>query len=98
MRAPAPYIVVVDSNDRQMDGSERILYGEYDTCDQARAACERIVDAFLLDVHRPGMSAPELYSLYVYFGEDPSVIREDHPASAFSAWDYARQRCLEICR
>jgi len=98
MSAPGPYVVIVDSNDRQMDGSERIFYGEYETCEEARAACQGIVDFFLLDTHRPGMSAPELYSLYVYFGEDPSIMYEDRPTPTFSAWEYARQRCLEICR
>jgi hypothetical protein len=96
--AKRPYVVIVDSNDRHMDGTGRILYGEYETPDAARAACETIVDFFLLDTHRPGMSAPELYSLFVYFGEDPSILHESRPDPAFSAWEYARRRCVEICR
>jgi hypothetical protein len=92
------FVVVVDSNDRQLDDSERVHYGEYETEGAARAACEQIVDAFLLDTHRPSMSAPELYSLYACFGEDPSILLDDSPTLTFSAAEYAQRRCQEICR
>lgn len=80
-----------------MDESERYLGGEYDSCDRAIAECKRIVDAFLLDAYKPLMTARELMELYTLFGEDPFISSADLDCS-FSAWDYARQCCAELCR
>ena len=42
------------------------------------------------------MPAADLYSLYTTFGEDPYII-PDHRAASFSAWEYARLRCDQLC-
>jgi hypothetical protein len=44
------------------------------------------------------MTSEELFKLYRSFGEDP-FIRADPGAfdPPFSAWEFARQRCEEIC-
>jgi hypothetical protein len=55
--------------------------------------CKRIVDDFLADSLRPGMTAEALWSDYATFGEDPVVTGD----ASFSGWDYARQRCAELC-
>ena len=44
--------------------------------DEAIAACKKLVDENLLSMLKnkpPGMTATELYELYVMFGDDPSV-------------------------
>lgn len=42
------------------------------------------------------MTSKVLYEGYVGFGEDPFIIPAGEPP--FSAWDYAKARCMEICR
>jgi hypothetical protein len=69
--------------------------GEYKTLEEAVSKCQMIVDEFLEGAHKPGMSSKELYDQYCMFGEDPFI---RGPASDFSAWDYAKQRCGELCR
>ena len=46
---------------------------------------------------KPGMTADELYSSYVTFGDDPWIPETPTDTDRFSAWDYARKRSLEIC-
>jgi hypothetical protein len=58
------------------------------------------VDRFLRCEYVPGMAARALYFRYMMFGEDPFVVDRagspDH-ACGFSAWDYAKVRCQELC-
>jgi hypothetical protein len=89
--------VYVDDNFHYQDESERYKYGEYDTYDEAVKVCKEIVDGELLHVYKKGISAAELYYSYTSFGEDP-FIRPSAQGQRFSAWEYARQRCGEICR
>jgi hypothetical protein len=73
--------------------------GGFDNPDEAVAVCKQIVDECLEHMLKPGMTAEALFDLYAMFGEDfdlyamlgddPFVI----PAHAFSAWDYAKERC-----
>jgi hypothetical protein len=48
------YRVLVDDNYHYMDESERYELGEFDTLEEAVAACKKVVDAFLKDAYRPG--------------------------------------------
>jgi len=61
----------------------------------AVARCKSIVDACLRESFQPGMQANALYELYRLFGDDPFIVGSGAPE--FSAWDYARQRCDEMC-
>ena len=90
------YTVMVDENGHYRDESERYEHGTFASYDEALAACRRIVDEFLALQHRAGMAATDLYSLYTTFGEDPYII-PDQPGSSFSAWEYARLRCDQLC-
>jgi hypothetical protein len=90
------YRVLVDDNYHYMDESERYTHGEFDTLEEALAACKRIVDEFLLANYKPGMTATELEQGYKMFGEDPWIAGGD-PDVKFSAWDYATARAKEIC-
>ncbi len=89
--AEKPYRVFVDDNFHYM----RDKSGEYETLEEAVNECKSIVDEFLERERKLGMSSNELYDQYCMFGEDPFI---RGPGSDFSARDYARQRCDELCR
>jgi hypothetical protein len=91
------YQVLVDDNYRYMDESERYKLGDFETFEEAEAACKEIVDEFLQKgSKRESITAEELYNCYVMFGEDPWISGEPVPYR-FSAWTYAKQRCEQIC-
>ena len=90
------YEVYVDDNFHFMDESERYRVGEFQSHDEAVAACKKVVDGFLEGEFKKGMSSEELYELYMMFGEDPFIIPSDE-AEHFSAWEYAKGRCMELC-
>jgi hypothetical protein len=83
-----------------MDESERYEHGVFATAEEAIAACKRIVDEDLRNIHshNPSVNEEKLYDLYVMFGEDPFVVPVDNSDDAvnFSAWDYARERCRAL--
>ena len=93
------YRLLVDDNYHYMDESERYTAGEFSTLDAAIEAAKKIVDEYLLSAYKKGMTAQELCASYASFGEDPFImktpIHED--GILFSARDYARLRCDEIC-
>ena len=94
------YRVLVDENFHYMDKSRRYAQGDYATYAEAFAVCREIVDRFLRHEHVPGMPASALYFRYMMFGRDPFLVNGTGEAEAqpgFSAWDYARQRCMDLC-
>ena len=75
------------------------LSGEYDTQVEAVEAAKSIVDKSLRwerSQSRDPFDSDELYDRYQDFGDSP-VIRPDTDPP-FSAWDYAKLRCPEICK
>ena len=78
------YTVFIDDNFHYQDESERVTHGQFETAEEAIAACRSIVDDFLAGAFEPGMSATALWDVYRDFGDAPVI---------FSAWDYARERC-----
>jgi len=90
------YVVYVDDNFHPGDEEERYELGEFASAAEALAAARGVVDDFLGRGYRPGMSSSELYAGYTGFGQNP-VILSDDPDCRFSAWDYAEQRCRELC-
>ena len=92
--------VLVDDNFHYMDESQRYVKGEYPTYAEALDVCKEIVDRCLRDEYVPGMSASALYFRYTMFGDDPFIVdRSESPGASghFSAWDYAKVRCGELC-
>jgi hypothetical protein len=89
--------VVVADNFHYMDESENYELGTFPTLELAVEASKRIVDEYLVSAYTSGMSASELYSSYVSFGEDPFILSPDVKGVPFSAWTYARERCDVIC-
>jgi hypothetical protein len=94
------YRVLIDDNFHYMDEHHRCVLGDFDTYAEAFGVCKEIVDRFLRHEHVPGMPASALYFRYMMFGRDPFLVHRADGAEArpgFSAWDYARQRCTELC-
>jgi len=94
------YRVVVDDNFRHGDPGQRFVKGEYATYAEALGVCMEIVDRFLRHEYVPGMPASALYFRYMMFGKDPSIVKYSEPPDTlpgFSAWDYAKARCEELC-
>lgn len=94
------YAVFVDDNFHYQDEGERYKLGEFDKWETAVAACKKIADDFLAQNYKPGMTAEELYKIYTSFGEDPFILKKNPdapPRSGFSTWDYAKERCQQIC-
>ncbi|HEX8737338.1 MAG TPA: hypothetical protein VF721_18540 [Pyrinomonadaceae bacterium] len=90
------YQVFIDDNYHYMDESERYKHGDFASFEEALAACKAIVDDCLQGSYEKGMTAGQLYVVYTGFGEDPFIVGEPAPFR-FSAWDYAKERCSQIC-
>ena len=90
--------VQVNDNSYYMDEGERTDHGVFANANEAVAACKEIVDDDLNAMWKPGMTAKELYRLYVAFGPDPFVVplNPSDPDVNFSAWTYAKGRCKEL--
>jgi hypothetical protein len=86
------YSVYVDDNFHYMQEDERYTLGVFDTEAEAVEAARNIIDKFLLESYKPGQNAGQLLETYTLFGEDPWILN-----STFRAWDYAREKCKEIC-
>ena len=92
------YTVMVDDNSHYMDERERWELGTFTSLDEATVACRMLVDRWLAENHKPGMTGAELYSLYTSFGEDPFILSgEGASGRKFSAWDYAKERAQALC-
>jgi hypothetical protein len=92
------YRVLVDENSHYQDPESRWELGTFDTAAEALAACRKMVDEDLLEQHKPGMSAADLFTVYKALGDDPFIVPVDGAAPIeFSAWDYAEERCRAIC-
>jgi len=95
------YRVLADDNFHYLDEIFRHSLGEFPTYGEALAACEEVVERFLRQEYVPGMAESALYFRYLMFGRDPFIAeRPESPDASpgFSAWDYAKVRCSEICR
>lgn len=94
------YKVLVDDNYHSMDESERYELGVYPTLEVAVTAAKKVVDEWLRSAYKPGITADELLKGYKSYGEDPFIEAtppNDDTGILFSAWDYARLRCEELC-
>jgi hypothetical protein len=93
----AMFKVFVADNYHFMEQDSTYKLGEYPTWAEAEAAARRLVDECLREGFRPGMGAEDLYGTYVSFGDDPYIVPTPAGEDRFSAWDYAKRRCEEMC-
>ena len=91
------YSVYVDDNFNLPPDDGRYKLGDFATLDEAIAACKRKVDGFLKVHASPEKTATERYEEYTQAGPDPFIVTDDPDAEnpAFSAWNYAKERCQE---
>lgn len=90
------YQVFIADNFHYQDETENYKSGDFDSFEEAVNACKKIVDEYLQRNYKAGATADELYQNYINFGEDPFIVGE--PALyKFSAWNYAKKRCSQIC-
>ena len=92
-----PFKLMVADNYHYMDPDE-VAGGEtFETLEGAIEAAKAIVDGFLKTGYSPGMKADALFRGYTMYGEDPFIVVPGSGKVPFSAWDYARKRCEELC-
>lgn len=96
-----PYKVFVDDNFNSLFSAEdRYEFGEFATYEEAVEKAKDIVDRSLRSQHKHGMTCDQLYEQYTAFGDDP-WLKPVAPAPdiqpRFSAWQYAKSRCQELC-
>jgi hypothetical protein len=91
------YRVLVDDNFHYMDEDARYELGAFASLDAAIAAAKAVVDDYLEAARKPGMTAQELFESYTMFGEDPCIVAPGQQSEAFSAWEYAKRRCHDLC-
>jgi hypothetical protein len=94
IHAVSKYLVYVDDNFHSGDESERYRLGEFETREEALAACKQKVDEYFERIERGKYSFKELWEGYMLYGEDPFISNDDD-IERFSAWQYAKHRCLE---
>jgi hypothetical protein len=94
---PMKYIVHVDDNFHHGDESERYKLDEFDSCEEAMAACKRIVDEYFERLEMGKYGFKELWEGYTLYGEDPFIASKDK-GCRFSAWDYAKMKCREYAK
>jgi hypothetical protein len=91
------FVLHVADNFHYVDKSQVYEKGRYSSFAAALAEAKDMVDHFLEAEYEPGMSAEHLYAQYTSFGDDPYIAGPGLTGVPFSAWDYAKQRCEEIC-
>jgi hypothetical protein len=97
MCAMQKYRVYVDDNYHNGDENARFELGEFATREEALAACWAKVEEYFERLEKGKYSFEELWDGYKMYGEDPFIINDDNN-ERFSAWEYARQRCLEYAK
>jgi hypothetical protein len=92
-----PYKILVLDNWHFMDEDEEYELEPLPTAEAAITLARRRLDADLLHLFTPGMTAAELYSYWSTFGELPVVKPVgDEPRVAWSELNYARERAAAI--
>lgn len=74
--------------------------GEFEEQQAAIIVAKRLIDDFLLQERKPGMTGDALFAHYQTFGQVPCVLRSDGKTignTGFSALDYAKTRSAELC-
>ena len=88
------YLVFVDDNFHNGEESERYKLGEFETREEALAVCKQKVDEYFEIIEKGKHSFKELWEGYMLYGEDPFISNDDNEIK-FSAWAYAKERCME---
>ncbi len=90
------YVVYIDDNFHHGDKSERYKHGEFESCEEAVAACKKLVDEYFSKLTKGKSSFEALWNGYTMYGEDPWISGDG--GCKFSAWDYAKEKCREYAK
>jgi hypothetical protein len=69
---------------------------QFDSRQQALDQCRAIVDDFLEESYKPGMTAKELYDFFTFCGEHSFVVGIS--TLEFYSWDYAWEQAGRMCK
>lgn len=92
------YVLHVHENFAAGQDVEPRRVGPFSRAEEAIAEARRIVDSFLRSACEQGMTADELFRHFTAYGDSPVIVPRDDATRAFSAHDYARERCATIAR
>ena len=82
--------VFYDENSAYQDPDARSRGTTYATVAEAIAECQRMVDADLDEVRKPGMASDAILAQWQMWGRDPFIIGGPEAGKVtFSAWAYA---------
>ena len=82
----------VYDNLHYMDESKAYNHGEYETYEEALIAVKAIVEEFFVGNWKTALTARDLASHYVTYGENPIILPNEHGEHpSFSAWTYAEE-------
>jgi hypothetical protein len=87
-------VIYIDNYSAPGEGASYVG-GSFNSYEEAVEHCKRVVDSFLEEEHKPGMSAEQLSERYAMFGE--GAIVSSGTGEQFSGWDYATHRCALLC-
>jgi hypothetical protein len=76
--------------------AERYRVGAFATCEEARQACQHVIDGFVESRMPAFGGAAELFSAWKESGPEPWIQSHAADQCLFSATDYARERCAEV--
>lgn len=90
------YQIINYDNGRYMDEEGRWNGPEFDDALDALDHARSVVNEDLSSLKTDGMTADELYTQYTMFGTEPQIVSSGEEVF-FSAWEYAKRRCEELC-
>ena len=94
-REKTSYEVIV-ANDFLLNGNEYEYKLTFSDKEKAIAACKKIIDDFLAQHCKKGMSSEQLNNLYSVFSEHPWVFSSAE-SDIFDEYKYIAGRCKELC-
>lgn len=90
------YRVYTEDNGRYHLPGVRRLHGIFHSGEEAEQACRALIDNYLLRSYSDSITARELFQQYALFGNDAFIVASRSDVN-FSARQYARTRCHQIC-
>ncbi|QOX79851.1 hypothetical protein FY034_13220 [Trichlorobacter lovleyi] len=95
------YVVYLPSSSKATSDQAIEQHSEHTDENSALQQCHELINSFLSEAIKPGMSCSTLFDLYRHEGPDPYIVFElgcfSKLAYAFNAWQYAEVACYQLC-